>query len=955
MLCASLPIPGQKQDLMLSVPLKYKPEGPSGVDQATECKTLRAAVVHRNCIGHERPGVRPQASKLLRVENPSVKALTLRDIRAPGGLRFTRQGLTDMSHAPSEPEGYVALLAPATATELEKPLAALPSEAGATPPAATVPDQQQPAAVAANLDDVGQASLPPNGHGHTDLQPDVALPQQGNHLAADSSHPVAHGQAGHESNTSAWLEAGGLSQPTTGFVLGASQEQAQPHQPPADDRTNEPVNLPAAQEQASPHECSDSVDVQNAAYLPAGFGLRSSIGASEPNKEAVVHDYSPPSHASGLPEAQNMLTGSQPVLTSSQPDLAIQDWPNTSLADHGLMQQQLQQQLQMQMLGAPQFRFIPGGNFSNPMVHAQGPSPTPEQQYISAVPDGNAAGMTHPAGFAIPAADGASPAALHAQPYGTVLAFGEGPQANSMNAGYAAALGFDPGLYHQQPPTAATSLDAAAQNRSGSFGGFLPSSHAVPGPALPGPPTSAGHQSSAELSFNWANSMQQQPLAQQQLGDTSGGMGMKDPRLLLQEAVQDAHPTSSGHGFSSAGSPRNPLKRPASDTALSSDPKRSSARRHKVAKDHVNRRQQQPQQQQPDLSQLLTPHPGAVSAADPTPENHAVHSSQPGSQPGTGVSAASTQRDQLSFLAAIAAQYPSPTVSSAMGVSNGPEAVAMAQAAPIGAEGHPQPAPDQDRLLPANFMPQQLHMQPTGYQAMIPAGGNGLQGPEFLTQAGMIPAHQLSLMQSLQGYPNMDAQASQLLQHLPEASGPHAQQDLQQQQQLLLQQLGQFPGGIQPLQADGYPLQQLLQGQQSEAAGPAVNVHSPLPDIAPEGAPTAVISTSEAPTSEAPTSGAPTSGTPTGGDAVAAAEPSAAAADAGPAEEEEEDQPQGGKKGSKKSRQGRSSIYKGVLKGRGPDRWEAQIRAWGKAVHLGTYPDQDEAARAYDKATICLG
>ena len=159
-----------------------------------------------------------------------------------------------------------------------------------------------------------------------------------------------------------------------------------------------------------------------------------------------------------------------------------------------------------------------------------------------------------------------------------------------------------------------------------------------------------------------------------------------------------------------------------------------------------------------------------------------------------------------------------------------------------------------------------------------------MQGAQYLTQAGMLPAHQLSLVQSLQGYPNLDAQALQLMQQLPEASGQLAQQDLQQQQQLL-QQLGQFPGGVQPLQPDGFPLQQPHQEEKSVAEGAPAAGSGALAQV-PDGEPASMA--------------------PPAGDAADAVAPATAADDTGPAEGDED--PVRGKKSNKKSRQGRSSM-----------------------------------------------
>jgi AP2 domain len=49
-----------------------------------------------------------------------------------------------------------------------------------------------------------------------------------------------------------------------------------------------------------------------------------------------------------------------------------------------------------------------------------------------------------------------------------------------------------------------------------------------------------------------------------------------------------------------------------------------------------------------------------------------------------------------------------------------------------------------------------------------------------------------------------------------------------------------------------------------------------------------------------------------------------------------------------------SSQYKGVFRDKRRRKWFAQIKVAGKAKYLGTYTDEEQAARAYDHAARCL-
>jgi hypothetical protein len=53
-----------------------------------------------------------------------------------------------------------------------------------------------------------------------------------------------------------------------------------------------------------------------------------------------------------------------------------------------------------------------------------------------------------------------------------------------------------------------------------------------------------------------------------------------------------------------------------------------------------------------------------------------------------------------------------------------------------------------------------------------------------------------------------------------------------------------------------------------------------------------------------------------------------------------------------RSAAGQSSRHRGVSLLRRTGRWHAQINAGGRQIHLGFYPQEEQAARAYDRATL---
>ena len=54
----------------------------------------------------------------------------------------------------------------------------------------------------------------------------------------------------------------------------------------------------------------------------------------------------------------------------------------------------------------------------------------------------------------------------------------------------------------------------------------------------------------------------------------------------------------------------------------------------------------------------------------------------------------------------------------------------------------------------------------------------------------------------------------------------------------------------------------------------------------------------------------------------------------------------------KRSSRGSSSKYKGVFQVKGKDRWRSIIRVENKNIHLGYFSNEDDAAKAYNKASL---
>lgn len=186
-----------------------------------------------------------------------------------------------------------------------------------------------------------------------------------------------------------------------------------------------------------------------------------------------------------------------------------------------------------------------------------------------------------------------------------------------------------------------------------------------------------------------------------QLGGLQGAQAYRDPRLMLQEALQGVPSMGSGSETMGTGSPRSSLKRPASDSSLTPDYKGITTRRQKAARE-TRHHQCQAQVFQQLPQQLLQQEPAASAAPG------YMASDAQGAPPSSGLPGFSSQRDHLSFLAAIAAQYPSPRVTSAMGSASGSEPMAGVQLLPTELS---QPTPAQNSLLPVAFMPQQLPQQ----------------------------------------------------------------------------------------------------------------------------------------------------------------------------------------------------------------------------------------------------
>ena len=173
----------------------------------------------------------------------------------------------------------------------------------------------------------------------------------------------------------------------------------------------------------------------------------------------------------------------------------------------------------------------------------------------------------------------------------------------------------------------------------------------------------------------------------------------RDPRQLLQEAAQDAGPSLSG--AESAGTARGPHKRGAHDAGLGADAssKGPSARRQKAAR--IAKPQPSMTQPLPNASGTLGAYQGMPPLlGDAAPAMTSTAVSMGAGDLGAGMPVFANQKDQLSFLAAIAAQYPSPRVGSELEAQALLEQPGQVQEAASGAAGPLQAAPGQNEAPP---------------------------------------------------------------------------------------------------------------------------------------------------------------------------------------------------------------------------------------------------------------